>query len=495
MIIFSSRTSLSKLADIILISKIMRLTKTTYIYLIICTILTTHTELVFSQITKTDYFMESSFLRSNLNPALQPNQGYLVVPVIPNIGINFQTNNLNLSNLTFNSSEGKRVTFMHHSINTNDFLSDLSKDNYLNIDGNVKLFGLGFFKGDNYWNIDLGIRTHIDANIPKSFFELFKRGFDQEAQTRYDLSDLTSTGYSFIELGVANSRSLMENSLTVGARVKVLGGLADYNLYAKSLNIDAGPEYWSAKSEVILRGSAPSVIPTYDEKDNLDGFDFGRFNISGYGLGFDFGAVFDLKKIFPEMNGLKVSFALNDIGFISWSKNNSINMKSPKTEVKIIPSDYTVYKEDGTSLSTVLGDAFDDIKEAVNLREDDRAARTSMLRMNMNIGAEYEIIKEKLSLGALYSNRFGNYFSTSEFTFSLNTHFSSWLYTSLSYSFVHSQLDTFGFALHLAPSIGVNLFLASDYAVPHISSELIPTTSKAINLQFGMSIPLGSKKK
>lgn len=458
------------------------------ILIIICT------ETIFSQVTKTDYFMESSFLRSNLNPALQPKQGYIVMPVIPSIGANFQTNNLNLSHLTYKGTEGKRVTFIHHSINTDDFLSDLSDDNYLNVDANIKLFSLGFFKGDSYWNIDLGVRTHTDANIPKSFFELFKKGFDQEKQTRYDLSELTSTGYSFIELGVANSRSFLDNCLTVGTRVKVLGGLADYNLYAKSLNIDAGPEYWSAKSEVILRGSAPSVIPTYDEKDNLDGFDFGRFNISGYGLGIDVGAVFDMKKIFPEMEGLKVSFALNDIGFISWSKNNSINMKSPKTEVIIVPSDYTVYKDEGSSLSTVLRDAFDDIKEAVNLREDNRTRRASMLRMNMNIGAEYEVIKNKLSLGALYSNRFGNYFSTSEFTFSLNTHFSTWLYTSLSYSFIHSKFDTFGFALHLAPSKGVNLFLASDYAIPHISSEFIPTTSKAINLQFGMSIPLGAKK-
>lgn len=451
--------------------------------------------LSFAQITKTDYFMESSFLKSSLNPALRPNQGYLVVPLIPNIGANIQTNNLNLDALTFNGPEGKRVTFMHHSVDANSFLSNLGKDNYLNIDANIKLFGLGFFKSDSYWNIDLGIRTHLDANIPKSFFELFKKGFDQDNQTRYDLSDLSSTGYSFIELGVTNSRVFLDNSLTLGARAKLIGGLADYSLHAKSLNIDAGPEYWSAKSEVQLKGSAPGVIPTYDEKGNLDGFDFGNFNISGYGLGLDVGAVFDTKNIFPEVGGLKLSLALNDIGFISWSKNNSINLKSPKTEVIIIPSDYTIYKNSGSSLSDVLGDTFDDLKEAINLKGEGKSARTSMLRMNMNIGAEYEIIEDKLSLGALYSARFGNYYKTSEFTFSANAHFTSWLYTSLSYSFIHSKFDTFGLALHLAPSRGVNLFLASDYTIPHVSSEFIPTTSKALNLQFGISIPLGDKKK
>lgn len=450
---------------------------------------------VFSQTTKTDYFMGTSYLRNSLNPALRPDQGYLVVPVIPTIGVNAQTNSLNLDNLTFKGPNGKRVTFMHQSVNTNDFMSSLSDDNYLNMDANIKLFGFGFYKGDNFWNIDLGIRTHVDANIPKSFFGLLKQGFDQEEQSRYDLSDLSATGYSFVELGVAHSRMFLDNNLTVGARVKLLSGLADFNLDAKSLTIDAGPEYWSARSKVTLKGAAPGVEPTYDEKGNLDGFEFGNFSPSGFGTGLDIGAVYDVKDDLPVLEGLKVSAAFNDIGFISWSKKNSINLHSPETEVKIIPSDYSYYKENGSSLSDVLEDAFDDMKEATNLRQDGpRKGRTTMLRMNMNLGAEYEIINEKLSVGALYSARFGNYFTASEFTISGNGRINSWLATSLSYSFVHSKFDTFGFALHLAPKRGVNLFLASDYAIPHVSSEFIPTTSKGINFQMGISIPIGGKR-
>lgn len=449
----------------------------------------------FSQVTKTDYFMETSYLRNSLNPALRPDQGYLVVPVIPNIGVNAQTNRFNLDNLTFMGPEGRRVTFMHQSVNTDDFMSNLSNDNYINTDVNIKLFGYGFYKGDNFWNIDLGVRTHVDANIPKSFFGLLKEGFLQDQQSRYDLSDLSATGYSFVELGVAHSRMFLDNNLVIGARVKLLGGLADFNLDAKSLNIDAGPEYWSAKSEVTLKGSAPGVEPTYDEKGNLDGFDFGSFNIPGYGAGLDIGAVYDMKDAFPMLEGLKVSAAFNDIGFISWSKKNSIKLHSPETEVTIVPSDYNYYKENGSSLSDVLEDAFDDIKEAVNLRQDGpREARTTALRMNMNLGAEYEVLRNKLSVGALYSARFGNYFTTSEFTISANGRINPWIATSLSYSFIHSKFDTFGFALHLAPTRGVSLFLASDYCIPHVSSDFIPTTSKGINLQMGVSIPIGGKQ-
>lgn len=474
----------------------MKLIKKTNIqraFIAIIALLTTTS--AFSQVTKTDYFMETSYLRNNLNPALRPDQGYLVIPVLPNIGINTQTNRFNLDNLTFAGPNGNRVTFMHQSVNINDFMSNLSDDNYLNTDVNIKLFGYGFYKGDSFWNVDLGVRTHIDANIPKSFFGLLKQGFDQNKQSRYDLSDLSATGYSFVELGVSNSRVFLDKTLTVGARVKLLGGLADFDLNTKSLMIDAGPEYWKAQSQVTLKGSAPGVEPTYDEKGNLDGFDFGNFGVPGYGAGLDIGGVYDLKDALPVLDGLKVSAAFNDIGFISWSKASSLKLRSPETVVEIKPSDYTFHRDGESSLSDVLEDAFDDIKEATNLRQDgDRKARTTALRMNMNMGAEYEIYENKLSLGALYSSYFGRYFNTSEFTFSANGRLCPWVSTSLSYSFMHSKFDTFGFALHLAPTKGLNLFLASDYVIPHVNSDFMPTTSKGVNFQMGISIPIGGKK-
>jgi hypothetical protein len=60
--------------------------------------------------------------------------------------------------------------------------------------------------------------------------------------------------------------------------------------------------------------------------------------------------------------------------------------------------------------------------------------------------------------------------------------------------FVHSHFNTFGFALHIAPPVGVNFFVASDYIIPHINSNFFPTTSRGLNFQTGISIPLGSRR-
>ncbi len=449
---------------------------------------------VVAQVTKSDYFMTTSYLRNQLNPALRPVQGYLVVPVLPNVGASVQTNKFNFSNFTFKGDDGNRVTFMHQSVSTEDFLAKLAEKNYMNTDVNVKIFGLGFFKGNHYWNIDLGVRTHVDMNIPKPFFELLKKGFDQYGQSRYDLSDLSATGYSFVELGTSHSRMFLNDNLILGARVKLIGGLADFDLDAKSLSIDAGPDYWTAKSRVTLKGSAPGAEPTYDDKGNLDGFNFDNFGISGFGGGVDIGAVYNLGHSVSALKGLKISAAVNDLGFIAWTKDNTVNLQSPETEVTIKPKDYSIYGGSGSSLNDIFEDALDDIKQAVNLRGEKVKGRVSKLRLNTNIGVEYEIIRHKISLGALYSVRFGNYINAQELTFSANFRPLRWLSATTSYSFMYSRYDTFGLALHIAPSKGLNLFVASDYAIPHISSEFVPTTSQALNFQVGFSIPLGAKR-
>ena len=445
-----------------------------------------------AQVTVTDYFMETSHLRNRLNPALRPVQGYLIVPVLPNIGVGVQTNSINLSTLTFPGTDGQRVTFMHPSVSAADALAGFSRNNYLSANANVRLFGLGWFRDDRFWNVDLGIRAHADANIPRPFFELLKIGFGDTQET-YDLANLSATFQSFVELGVSHSRPFLDNSLMLGARVNLLAGIADFNLHAERLSITAGPDLWAARSKVTLAASAPGLQVRRDEYNYFDGFEDFVFGLPGWGLGFDLGAVYHLGSIIPELPGLSVSLAFNDIGFISWSRNSSARMNSTYTTVEVDISD--VNFEEGTSLSNLFDDAFDQLENAVNLEVGAPGGRTTALRMNMLMGVEYEFIPNRLSAGMLLANRFSNYFTKSEFTISANGRPTPWLSTSLSYSFVHSRFNTFGFALHIAPRAGLNLFLASDYIIPHVNSSFFPTTSRGLNFQTGISIPLGGRNR
>lgn len=455
----------------------------------------------FAQSTRSSYFMKTSYTRTSLNAALRPDQGYIGVPLLSNIYLDARTNTFNLENLTF-PLNGERVTFMHSQIPASKALSNISDDNYVTTNLAFSIMSAGFYRGDSYWNFDFGIRANADSNVPKSVFELLKVGFDENETVTHDLSNVSLAGSVFAEIGVTNSRTFLNNSLTLGARGKLLLGISYVDLDAESLNITAGSEFWRAKSRVTLKGAGPGIKGKYEEneydptKQDFDGFNFGDFNIPGYGLGLDIGAVYDFKDVpVGFLRKLKVSYALNDLGFISWSKGNFIQLSSPETEVIVSPNDYATHNDGSTSIIDIFDHALDDLRQAVNLHEDPRTSGyTATLRANMNVGLEYEVWDDKMTAGFLYSTRFGNYFTTKEFTLSANYTPKEWLAASFSYSLAYSAFKTFGLAVHIAPSRGINFFLASDYSIVRISPQWMPTSTKAINVQMGFSIPFGGRR-
>ncbi|MFR9164962.1 MAG: DUF5723 family protein [Dysgonomonas sp.] len=455
----------------------------------------------YAQTPRSTYFIEKSHTRISLNPALRPDRGYMGVPFLSGIGVNYQTNTFNLDNFTF-PVNGERVTFMHPDVTDDRFLSNISNKNYITTDVGYNIFSIGFYKGESFWNIDFSAKANVNANIPGSMFKLLKEGFDQDDITTYDISDVSATANAYIELGVSYSRPILNNSLILGSKVKLLGGIANMDMQAEQLSVEAGANKWVARSKVKLQASAPGIAPKYTIKDNgndmIDGVDFSNWGrLSGFGLGFDFGAVYDFNRLSLNLDGLAsgilknltVSTSFTDIGFISWTKGNSMNLASSGEDVTVVP-DYTIHRDGSTSLEDVFNDVLDDFEEAINLREEKNGGRTTALRVTWNLGAEYKFLDNKLSGGLLYSNRFGKYFNTQELTLSANYRPLDWLSTSLSYSFIHSGFDTFGWSVYLYPKKGVNFFLASDYIIPNVSPQWIPSTTKALNLQFGFSIPM-----
>ena len=470
-----------------------------------------------AQTTKADYFVNTSQTRSSLNPAFRPSQGYIGFPGGSNIYVDIKTNTLNLDHLLF-PQDGDLLTFMHPDVSSTEFLNNMADDNYMAFDFNWKLLSAGWYVGDGFWTVDLGTRMYSDFSIPKSAFELMKVGFgDKEGEPRsYDLKNIGGNATAFMEAGLGYSRSLLGNSLTVGAKAKILLGIGDMSMNIDKMNITHnGYGDWTAQSKARLNGSISGLAPKYKKKINkkgveeelFDGFDTDEsLSISGSGFGLDLGAVYDFNKmsegmsmplISNIMSRVKVSAALTDIGFISWSGKNSMQLATDEKTTSFSPNDYIIGDEDGSkSLENHLDDVMGDFGEALNFKETkERKGRTTSLRTNMNIGLEYEVWKDNLSIGLLSSTQFGEHHTTTEFTMSANYNPNkSWFATSLSHSFVHGAFETFGLAIHLAPSKGINLFLASDYLIPRVNSDFYPITAKGVNFQFGLSVPIGSRR-
>jgi hypothetical protein len=371
-------------------------------------------------------------------------------------------------------------------------MSNISDDNYISMDYGAEVLSFGWYKNTTFWNVNISMRNHLDFNLPGSFFALLKEGFSQNETTSYDLKNISATGNSFLEVGVSYSRPFINNSLTLGLKAKLLGGIADFDLNAEKLTVEAGTDRWRAESQVKLNASAPGIMPKYNSDGILDGFDADiDGSIPGYGVGFDIGAAYDFSQLnLPVLKNLRASVALIDIGFVSWSKKNSIQLKSTLQPVVITSSDYQIHTDGSTSLEGIFEDVTSDLNEAVNLHGEAEKGRTTALRSTLNMGLEYTFLNNKFSAGLLYSNRFGNYFNTQELTLSGNLRPLKWLSASLSYSFMHSNFNTFGGALYITPGKVLQLFIASDYIISHVSPQYIPSTSNALNLQFGVSIPM-----
>jgi len=463
---------------------------------------------LFAQTTSTDYFVPTSQTRSAMNPAFRPKQGYIGVPFLSNIYIGAETNTANLEHFTFTKG-GELVTFLHPEVGVNEFLSGLDDNNYISATMAYKLLSAGFYSGnDKFWTIDVGLRTDLGMNAPKDMFAFLKKGFSANEDNynngpiKYNLKDLNGSATVFSEIAVGHSRPLLDNALLVGAKAKMLLGIGNFDLNVDNLEVASTPDQWTVRGKATLQGSFPGLVADYDEDGDFDSFDIDGFGLAGFGLGFDLGAVYDLghlsdkidvenEKLSEIMKKAKISMAFTDIGFISWNKNSTVKFETDVIDKTLPNKDYN----DGDSFYDRMDDMITDFENILDLKEENerKSGRTTALSTNMNIGLEYEFWEKNMTAGLLSSTRFGKYKTVSELTLSANYNPNrGWFASSFSYSFVRSQFKTFGLAVHLAPSKGMNFFLASDYIIPHTNSTFIPTTMKGINFQFGLTIPMGA---
>ena len=100
--------------------------------------------------SRTSYFMEGSYFRNDLNPALAPTRGYLALPGMSGVGANLSSNFLSVDNF-FYQRDGQTVTALHSAVTADDFLGKLPTDGKLSLDTKVNLFGVGFYSKKTYW--------------------------------------------------------------------------------------------------------------------------------------------------------------------------------------------------------------------------------------------------------------------------------------------------------------------------------------------------------
>jgi hypothetical protein len=444
-----------------------------------------------AQGVRTGYFSDSYLYRHRLNPAMANESAYFTVPVLPQFNVNLASN-FGVKDFIFKQNDGTLTTFMNGDVSASDFLGGLKDNNKLLFDYDMTLFSLGFNAFGGYNTLEIGAHASMGLNLPKDLFAFMK----EMKNDRYDISDIQAKGRAYANLDLGHSRQINE-ALRVGAKVKLLFGIAYADVQFDQLTADLQDDAWrmSLRGNAVVAGGGDFST---DKEGWVDGYDDFTVGLNGFGVGVDLGATYDMKEL---VDGLKLSAALTDLGCIRWKDCAKATANEHNTytfegfnSLKMHPS------EDGTVRPAYTGtideqwdDIEDDLEHLTQLSDNGGrlSTETEALNATLAIGAEYELpVYKKVSFGALYTQRFGKLYDFVEGRINVNYAPSKAFDLSLS-GCVGSYGAGWGALanLHLP---GFSLFIGSDCIYSgSVNSDFVPLDDVNLNVTAGISFPLG----
>lgn len=422
----------------------------------------------------TAYFMEGTTFRSQLNPAFAPLQGYVNIPVLGGVSVNMN-GNLSLEHILY-PVDGSLVTLLDGRVPAETALDGLKSRNLLGLDTRINLIGFGSFTRNhkNFWSFDLNLRVMTETHLPYELFDFLKRG--QSTTIR----DIGVYAESFIEAGF-NYSFPVTDKLYIGARAKFLVGVGRAHMNIDRFDVSLDENTWradaSGRIDVTAAGLDFETAATPDGKETfqLNDMNYSFKGPAGYGFALDLGATY---QVLPD---LQVSLAVNDLGFVCWSKADTrtgVMNKDLNFEGVVIGG------PDTPQADFDLGEfEFETVASP---------ATTKMLRATINAGVQYDLLRHKLGLGLLYNVRLWKYKALHNLMASVNYRPCRWFTLAGSYFFIENKAHAVGLALNCCPS-WINFYIATDMLVGKHTPQFLPVKQSSINVTLGLGIPIGPR--
>jgi hypothetical protein len=440
------------------------------------------------------YYMETVATRHELNPSFQPlpNSYYSLLPVYSGLYISLGNNSLALEDVVYPKrtvgGESKTIMFYNSEGSVDDFYKRLKNTTRIYSEVDLKLFAMGLrLRNNDYLTIGLSTKTSAGVFIPKDLMKLLIYGApDETGINSFNLDRFGVRANIYTELAAGYSRQI-DDRLTVGGKFKLLMGHANLTTKIDRIRLNASRDRWDINIKGTVNMSAPSAEYELDDEDRIENvnFDFDDFSsgslTGGYGVAIDLGANYKLMD-----DRLRVSAALLDLGFISWKKANAANMPVNGS-----------FEFEGVDIGFEDGVAnwdegyFDNIEDNIEYSTTFKSY-SSALAAKVMLGAEYGILDNKLTFGALSRSTIINKSIFQEITASANYVQFSFFNASLSYSLLNGSFGTYGLGLggRLGP---INIYLAGDYMPMKYTKQGVPYKNRAFNIQWGFLLNFGHK--
>lgn len=450
---------------------------------------------------RTAYFLDGYTFRHELNPAFSGERNYVAIPALGNINTALFSS-VGINNFLYETPAGspyKLTTFMSPTVDADEFLGKLSDNNHINANINLTLLSAGFKAFNGFNTVTIGFHTDMGVNLPKDLFKFMK--LMQDGGTEYNFKDIRVDANAMAEIALGHSRKI-NSKLDVGAKVKILLGIASASARIDNMNVRMAGDEWSVTADGTLEMAAGSGlrVPTkqeagaeYDKPSQADliewgDIDYDGFGFSGFGLGFDLGATYQL---LPD---LQLSAAVNDLGFMHWGNavkgHTGTEWKFDGFHDIAVDKDQPGYEEN--KLGQQLDNIGDDLEDLVNIhREEVGGSYTKALHATIHIGAEYKMpFYSKLTGGFLFSQYIAGCSSWTEGRFFAVVKPVDWFDATVNYG-ASNYGSSFGWMLNFHPK-GFNFFVGSDHQFFKLTHQCLPVGHATASFNVGFNVTFGS---
>lgn len=386
---------------------------------------------------RTSYFMEGSYFRTELNPALTPTRGYLALPGMSGVGVNLQSNFFSVDKL-YREHNGNYLSIFDDRVSSKDAFTRLNDVNKLNINANVNILGVGFHSRKTFWSFGFNTRVQGSAILERELFEGLKGG-----KKSLDGSSLDVSGFGELYLG---SSFPLHKNVTMGFKLKALFGFANIN--GTVTEATRG----NLKGDFIFSGMP--IERDYAEYFNANKvFEWSSEHLLGapanFGLALDLGLEVRLCD-----DHLKISAAVTDLGYIKWNQKQMMNVGVD-----------AYFDVDNSNLANIYQFGTPEFElDSNHIRERDKADDFRMLNYSVNVGLEYNFLRNHFALGLLSHNVFNNNkVRYHEVTASFNIRPTNWITLTASHTFLGGNMPgVFGAAVNIHPRV-FNIFVGADF--------------------------------
>jgi len=216
------------------------------------------------------------------------------------------------------------------------------------------------------------------------------------------------------------------------------------------------------------------------------------------------GGAIDLGATYRPVENFTLSFAVTDLGLISWQNSSSIVNINTRGKFTFKGVEYH-YRDNIDSLKSAYDRLVDNMKDSVKwtAKQGINGSINQWLTANANIGAEYGILDNKISFAAMANARINYNRIMPELTLGVNFRPADWAKFYLSHTLSTRCASTLGLGINLQAG-PVNFYIISDF-VPlsyvkaqnfdkAIDNTIIPYRSNRFNVQTGLAFTFGSSK-